>query len=452
MRDPRGSPTGSASSVAHDHVERALWRMLSFVGVPLADLEAASAADPTWPLPWVMKADYLLSLTEPSLVGDARVALEQAAALMTPFAPERERAHMAAAQLALAGRWLEACVVWDRLLLADPCDGLALIEAHLFDFYRGDAPQLRQRIARVLPNWPADDPLLPYVLGMHAFGLEECHLYAQAEEVGRRAVASGGPVSWAVHAVAHVMEMQGRHHEGTEWLRQQKPAWAGKSAAPHLPQGPAEGNGLAGHLWWHMALFRLEGLDVPGALRLHDEHLGAERLEINLQRLDAAALLWRLQLLGADTGARFAALADGWSGRDVGAGHYAFNDLHALLALLGCGQIEPAQGFVATVAERTLRSEGSNRPMAQEVGLPLMRGLLAYSRGAMAEAVDLLYPVRAIAQRFGGSHAQRDLIDQTLLAACAQGGGAAVGRALLNERRLAKPATPLTEHWMAALG
>jgi hypothetical protein len=60
----------------------------------------------------------------------------------------------------------------------------------------------------------------------------------------------------------------------------------------------------------------------------------------------------------------------------------------------------------------------------------------------------MLYPVRAGAQRFGGSHAQRDLIDQTLLAASARGSRRSLGRALLNERRLAKPLTPLTRHWL----
>jgi hypothetical protein len=55
-------------------------------------------------------------------------------------------------------------------------------------------------------------------------------------------------------------------------------------------------------------------------------------------------------------------------------------------------------------------------------------------------------------QRIGGSHAQRDLIDQTLLAAASRASHRHVGRALLNERRLAKPMTPLTRHWADQLG
>jgi hypothetical protein len=89
--------------------------------------------------------------------------------------------------------------------------------------------------------------------------------------------------------------------------------------------------------------------------------------------------------------------------------------------------------------------------MAREVGLPLMRGLLALARGDGDGAVDLIYPVRRVAQHFGGSHAQRDLIDQTLLAAAAQGSRRALGRALVNERSMAKPVTPLTRHWQEKL-
>jgi hypothetical protein len=89
--------------------------------------------------------------------------------------------------------------------------------------------------------------------------------------------------------------------------------------------------------------------------------------------------------------------------------------------------------------------------MAREVGLPLMRGVLALARGDADGAVDLIYPVRSVAQRFGGSHAQRDLIDQTLLAAAAIGGRRNVGRALVNERTMAKPVTPLTRHWIERL-
>jgi hypothetical protein len=93
----------------------------------------------------------------------------------------------------------------------------------------------------------------------------------------------------------------------------------------------------------------------------------------------------------------------------------------------------------------------SNHGMAREVGLPLMRALLAFARGDASAAADGLYVARGVAQRFGGSHAQRDLIDQTLLAAAVQGSCAALGRAMINERLMAKPSTPLTAYWRTQL-
>jgi len=440
-QDDRGNPVGTGVAAANDAAEQALWRMMSFYDTPLADLDAAMAADPAWALPHTMKAGFLLSLTEPGLCDEASAHLSHARALIAG-APARERIHLDAVQAVLEGRWHAACRAWDDLLLEHPRDALALQWAQLWDFYRGDAPGLRLRPARALPEWDADDPLQPYVMGLYAFGLEECNLYPQAEEAGRQALQANARVPWAVHAVAHVMEMQGRFEEGSAWLRQHQPHWA-------------EGNGFAGHLWWHKALFRLEAMDTAGALRLVDKYISGDALQITLQRVDAAAMLWRLHLLGEDVAGRAAALVAGWPADTAGAGYYAFNDVHFVIALLAAGQGVQAEAWVARCAERALRPEEArraNHAMAREVGLPLMRGLLALERGDAAGAAESMYPVRALARSFGGSHAQRDLIDQTLLAAAARGGARSIGRALLNERTMSKPPTPLTRHWLERIG
>ena len=438
--DARGNPCSSSSHAATAAAEQALWRMMSFYDPPLADLDTAMAADAGWMLPHVMKAGFLLSLTDAALLREADAHLSHARALSRNATP-RERAHLQAVQMVLEGRWHAACRVWDELLIEYPTDALALQWAQLWDFYRGDAISLRARPARVLPAWDEGDPLHPYVLALYAFGLEESNLYPQAEEAGRRALAVNPRVPWAVHAVAHVMEMQGRFEDGSAWLRHHQPQWA-------------EGNGFSCHLWWHKSLFRLEALDVEGVLRLVDAHLSGEALQVTLQRVDAAAMLWRLHLLGEDISGHAARLVAGWALDPEDAGHYAFNDVHAVLALLGAGEQHRAESWVARCAERALGAEDarrSNHLMAREVGLPLMRGLLTFARGDADGAVDLIYPVRSLAQRLGGSHAQRDLIDQTLLAAAALGGRRNLGRALVNERSMAKPVTPLTRLWLEKL-
>src|SRR4051794_630920 len=103
--DARGNPAATESAAALDASERALWRMMSFYGTPIDDLDAAIAADPAWALPRLMKAGFLLSLTEPSLLSGADALLDEAAAL---HRDERERDHLAALRHLAAGDWIAA--------------------------------------------------------------------------------------------------------------------------------------------------------------------------------------------------------------------------------------------------------------------------------------------------------------------------------------------------------
>ena len=450
LRDAHGNVVSAASRRAVEAVDLALWRMMSFYGTPLDDLDAAIATDPAWLLPRAMKAGFLLSLTEPSLLDEARSLLGDIGPLLTG-ANDRERAHVAALRWLAAGEWQAASEAWRSLLEAHPRDALALQWLHLFDFYRGDAAGLHRHVADALPAWQASDPLHPYLLGLHAFGLEETGRYDEAEAVGREALAGAARVPWAIHAVAHVMEMQGRHDEGGRWMERWRGDWA-------------EGNGFVCHLAWHEALFALERLDHAAALAVFDRYLNPGATEIALQRVDAASLLWRLELQGADVGDRWRALCDGWvpsggGGADgdgdsgcTSAGHSTFNDLHALLALAGCGDLDRAAAWIETSLRRAEQAGGWNGTVSHDLGGPLMRGFLAFASGRFDAAADAITSVRTRAARFGGSHAQRDMIDQTLLAAAARGDRKAAGIALLDQRLRAKPRTPLSAWWAQSLG
>ncbi len=432
MKGIRGNPVSTRSPAALAHAEVALWRMASFFDAPLADIDAALAEDPSWCLPHLMRASFLLTLTEPSLMGEARLALSKAQALMR-HATDRERMHLAAATACANGQWRSACSLWQTILDTHPHDVFALQCAHLFDFYVGDAAALQSRPEQTLKRLETADPLRPYVLGMHAFGLEENALYAAAEAVGREAVSGTAKVPWATHAVAHVMEMQGRHIDGLQWLHQYESTWA-------------EGNGFANHHWWHTALFYLEGMDIPAALALYDQHLSSAHASITLNRLDGAALLWRLHLLGADVGTRWLDVAQGWDLSPQAAGLSVFNDAHAVMVLLGQQRLNDSQALVLEVERRATSGSASEAAVAIQVGLPLLRGLLAFEREDFAEVMRLLWPLRAALHRIGGSHAQRDGVIQTLLVAALRSGETAISSLLLKERQ-GKQNTPLTQHW-----
>ncbi len=82
----------------------------------------------------------------------------------------------------------------------------------------------------------------------------------------------------------------------------------------------------------------------------------------------------------------------------------------------------------------------TNARMVAAIGRPLARAVRALTAGDAGAAVDLLLPARAGAATFGGSHAQRDLIDQTLLAAAVRAGRTALVEALVADRVARKPA------------
>jgi tetratricopeptide (TPR) repeat protein len=446
-RDPRGNPVSTASAEALDASERALWRLMSFYGTPFDDLDTAARADPAWPLPRLMKAGFLLSLTEPSLVAEARALIDAVPTSGVGSGNAREHAHRGALARLADGDWAGAGEAWSEILRAHPRDALALQWAHLFDFYRGDTALLGGRVAPLVVAWPDDDPLLPYVLALHAFGLEESGRYVEAEASGRQALALDARVPWAIHAVAHVMEMQGRHDEGSSWMDEHRARWGARA----VDRDSGQRNGFAGHLGWHEALFALETLDIGGALALFDDYLGADATEITLQRVDAASLLWRIALVDGDAGTRWRTLRDGWRLDRESAGHSLFNDAHATMALLGAGEVAEARDWVAQSLAAAERRGAWNGAVARAIGAPLLHGLVAFGEERYNAATELIAPLRDRLKPFGGSHAQRDVVDQTLLAAAARSGDRSVGRALLDERRRTKPATPLTAHWSRRL-
>lgn len=433
--DLRGCPASTASPAAIDHVEQALQSMLSYFGDPMVALDAAIDADPAWAYPHTLKASLLLTTSEYGPSRDAKQLLERARELSGTANP-RERAHIGAALAAAGGDWDRACELWEAILVEWPRDVAALLFAHLFDFYRGDALNLKRRPERVLTRWTPDMPLYGFVLGMAAFGQEESGHYEQAEDTGRAALSINPRDPWAVHAVTHVYEMQGRYRAGAHWLESRQDDWA-------------IDNGFAFHNWFHAALFHLEDLDTAAALDVYDRHL-AGSTDIALQRIDGTAILWRLKLLGVDVASRFAALRRTWETEAPAAGFYAFNDLHALVACIGAGEGPQAgDGADALMAAMTMPASGgvTNQRMTTEVGLPLARAFGDYANGRFAAAAEGLLQVRDRAHRFGGSHAQRDILTLTLLDAAARSGNRPLARHILAERHSAKGTTPLTMHW-----
>ena len=417
--DARGVVVSECKPSSLEDYERALYQFQSYFGDPTETLAATVENDPEFVMGHVFNASAMLMMTERQYIPAIRHSIESAESLAHK-SNDREKELITAARDCLEGRWDRACVAWDRVLARYPRDAMAIQCAHLMDFFRGDAVNLRDRVGRVIQHWHESVPGYSYILGMQAFGFEECNQYDKAEETANKALEIERRDGWSVHALAHVMEMQGRYEEGKDLMQSREQDWA-------------PDNGLAFHNWWHLALFHIEHEDFPGAVRLYDEKVIPEDSDVTLQMLDATALLWRARKAPVENG------------------YYAFNDLHALISFLGAGRTAEARTVLAAVEAAAETNLESACRMAREVGIPVCSAFLAFAEERYKDAVELLLPIRTIAHRFGGSHAQRDILTQTLIESAIRADNTGLASNLISERTVHKPFSPLTQRFNAKI-
>ena len=418
--DERGLATsGSPEAVAS--FDRAMDHLIRFQ-IEVVDAAKAAVSDPNCVMGMVLMTYLTLLSTEGSSVKRAQDALTAVSIAEMDLLP-RERAHLEAAYRWIAGDMTGAGVSLDAISLEHPRDLLALAVGHQIDFFTGNARNLRDRIGRALYAWDRDDPQLGFVQGMYAFGLEECNLYGLSDEIGQHSVQANADDVWAIHAVVHTYEMQGQIPEGIRFMKERESDWA-------------TGNFLNVHNSWHYALYLLQGGDSSGALDIYDSVLHHEESEdVALELLDATALLWRLHLEGTPVGDRWQPLAEAW-GRSLSPGFYPFNDMHAVMAFVGSGHISQAQELVSTLEHFVATGDQATTGwlMTANVGLPVCRGILHFGTGDYRLVVDELLPKRDKFHEFGGSHAQRDAIERTLLESAIRARLDDIALALVSER------------------
>lgn len=239
--DPRGLALSGTSATALERYEAALDAVLSFHGDPIGAADAALELDPTLVWGHLLKAYTFAFSLHPGLLPKARSALAAAALASNP----REALHLRAAAAWLDGALDQARRTFDRIRAEQPCDLLALMFAHQADFFAAAEGALLQRPTAALARWGDDLPGRGYVVAMRAFGLEEAGRYEEAEVAAREALATNPRDAWAIHAVGHVLEMQGRDEEGIAWYRERRADWA-------------EDCFFAVHNWWHWALYHVD--------------------------------------------------------------------------------------------------------------------------------------------------------------------------------------------------
>ncbi len=428
-KDSQGLALAGALELA-EAFDRAVADYYALSGDPVGRLKQALAGDPDFALGGVAIAGLFMiggfRGDHPEVVGGLRAA-EAAIAK----ASAREKLHLAAVKAWAEGRSADATLGWEAILTDWPTDALALRFAQDAYFFLGQPLAIRDLVARVLPEWDRDNPLTSFILGAYAFGLEEMGDLGRAEEVGREALARNPRDAWAVHALAHVMETANRQDEGVAFLKATRPNWA-----------PA--HFMAGHNGWHLALYLIELGRSAEALDDYDRFVAPKLADdMTLDRVDAASLLWRLELAGADVGDRWGPVARAWMAH-AGDHVLAFNDLHCALGAARSPDPGDVGRLRRSLDDYERSGHGHNRRVTAEVGRPLIEGMIAFARGDDGRAIDAILPVRAEAFRIGGSHAQRDVVNLTLIAAAQRSGRWSLARALLAERVAVRP-TALTK-------
>ncbi|WP_426959573.1 tetratricopeptide repeat protein [Muricoccus radiodurans] len=369
-------------------------------------MEAALAADAEAPMVLSLRAALAMLATSGATIPTARAFAARAVEAATGATP-REGLHAAAVAAWAEGEVEQALADWEAILASYPRDVVAMRLHHFAAFWQG-RPGAMAAIADALrPHWTDNVPGYSNVLACRAFAYEETGRYVEAEEAGRAAIERDPCDLWAAHAVAHVLEMQGRRGEGIAWLDGLERNWG-------------EGNNLRHHLLWHRALFHLERGEFDRVIALYDQGFrdlsspltqAAPDLYIDMQ--NAISMLFRLERQGVNVGPRWAELADKAEAR-IGDTLSAFTLPHWAMALGATGRHVAARRLLDAVA-RAAEGDTLQARTLRRAALPACHAVLLRARGAYVPAVECLRPALPHLPELGGSHAQQAVLEELFL-------------------------------------
>ena len=409
--DTAGLVFSTSSERAVVQLQTALTAYLAARTDTMQHVDAALVEDPDMPMAVCFRGYLLRLAAHPAMHAPLQASLKQAKALADHGVTNtREQLHINALVAWCEDNTTEAAACLEEILVDHPSDMLALRIAHYLHFYAGDGDAMAASTGRVLSRWSEDHPHYHYLLGMHAFGLEESGDYGAALEAGRAATQANPADIWATHAVSHVYQMQGEHAAGLAWIDEHREHWH-------------ELNNFRYHVIWHGALHHLGQGEHEAALSVYDDQL-ADSIDDDfyLDVCNNAALLLRLEFLGVDVGTRWENLV-ACCRRHAQDKELLFATLHYLMPLAATGDTH-SQTLLDTLAHWA-EGDTDQARLCRRVGLPLAQAV-ACSRSSPAQAAKTLSGLAQDLYQIGGSKAQREVF--TLLAQdAAKRGSAAAG-------------------------
>lgn len=394
-----GQTTTLSSAAAQTSWDQTLLAFMAHGATTPVHLGATLEAEPDFALGHAVKGVFYLLLGRKELIQVAHDALTSARASLTRVsATSREVKFVDALAAWIDGSPSKSIGVLEEILITSPTDTLAMKLSHAIRFVLGDGVGMRRSVERVLPHYSQDHPGRGYLLGCHAFTLEETGEYAAAEHSALKGLSISPDDAWGLHAVAHVYDMTCDAAGGLKWLHGREAAWS------HC-------NNFRYHVWWHKALMQLDLGQHSDVLALYDAEIRADKTDDYRDIANATSLLSRLELDGVNVGHRWEELAE-ISATRTEDGCVIFADLHYLLALIGGNKDAEIKKMTARIYKDAQRDEGEMARRMARPGLSASAGLEAFGEGDYKTAFLNLAHARHSIQLAGGSHAQRDVFER----------------------------------------
>jgi tetratricopeptide (TPR) repeat protein len=426
LTDRYDLPLSTGSAAARDaYVEGCEAKLTAHPGA-VGALDRAIAADPGFAVAHAAKAHALLERGEPA----AAHASIGAAKSMAANVSEREASHVAFFDVLLSGDGEAALADLQGHLKAWPRDAVVLATAAFTNGLIGSSGRAGQKrmllefLAVLAPSYGDDW----WFTAHHGMALSENGQHAAARPKIERSLDQNPGNPWAAHALGHFYYEVGNPEAARAFL----PSW--------LTTYPRDG-ALHSHLSWHLALAHLEAGDAPAALRLFreafatDVHTGPSRGKVT----DPVSFLWRWELAGHPRDAEAWRAAHAYATNAFPRAGVAFGDMH-----IGLAQVVACDGAeLAARSDQAVELARQGRYPSGPLVPLLSSAFAAFERRDFAGVINALEPIAGELERIGGSRAQLDLVEFTLLQAYINVGRSDEARRMLSNRRRGSSRLPV---------
>jgi len=393
-------PLSTTSFAARDAYVEACEAKLTMYPGAIEAFDRAIAADPCFALAHAARAHVLLEQGD----GAAARASMAAANSLGAGLSAREVSHVAFFDLLVAG---EAEAALSALLAhvdAWPRDAVVLATTAFTNGLIGSSGRAGQKrtllelLERLAPSYGDDW----WFTAHHGMALSENGQREAARPKIERSLSQNPKNPWAAHACAHLCYEEGDPNAARAFL------------ASWLPTYPRNG-ALYSHLNWHLALGHLEADDGAAAYLLFreaftpDVHSGPPRGKVN----DAVSFLWRWELAGHPRDAEAWRIVHDFANSAFPRAGAAFSDMHVALAQAVAGNDAALEVRERQMEELERQGRYPSGPCVPAVS----RAFATFERRDFSAAIDALEPIAGELERIGGSRAQLDLVEFTLLKA-----------------------------------